>query len=84
MNSVKLEEPKCPKNIGGCQIKMKKIYSDFHEENLCPYRPIEKNIMNGIFHDWQIKNQIKPLQFLRNHIFWSEIGMEKSRLRENI
>ena len=53
------EESKCENSIRGCQIIMPKNYLDFHQENLCRYRPIEKNIMKGIFHTWYIKNQYK-------------------------
>ena len=60
MNSINLENLICSNNTRGCKIRLPKKYIEFHEEKLCPFKPIQKyNIMNGTLHHFQISDEYK-------------------------
>ena len=69
MNSINLENLLCSNATRGCKISLPKLYIEFHEKTLCPFKPIQKyNKMNGTLHHFQITDEYKP--FATFHKSW--------------
>ena len=69
MNSINLENLTRSNNTRGCKIRLPKKYIQFHEEELCPFKTIQKyNIMNGTLNHFQISDEYKA--FAKFHKSW--------------